>query len=131
YAYDPTLLTDRGAILLRPGKPGRRDEPVAFAKDLAVAGIAVLGEVTEPAVAEGGDFFLLDETTLLAGRAYRTNDTGIGRLRDLPDRTTRTWLRKNSPILVGQVAACYNSSRCLPAGTTSGCCCTCWVSRRS
>jgi len=83
YAYDPTLLTDRGAILLRPGKPGRRDEPVAFAKDLAVAGIAVLGEVTEPAVAEGGDFFWLDETTLLAGRGYRTNDTGIGRLRDL------------------------------------------------
>ncbi len=83
YAYDPTLLTDLGAILLRPGKPGRRDEPVAFAKDLAAAGIMVLGELTEPAVAEGGDLLWLDATTLLAGRGYRTDDTGIGQLRDL------------------------------------------------
>ncbi len=83
YAYDPTLLTDLGAILLRPGKPGRRDEPVAFAKDLAAAGIMVLGELTEPAVAEGGDLLWLDATTLLAGRGYRTDDTGICQLRDL------------------------------------------------
>ena len=27
YAYDPVLMTDEGAILLRPGKEGRRGEP--------------------------------------------------------------------------------------------------------
>ena len=83
YAYDPLLLTDDGAILLRPGKPGRRDEPAAQSRDLATAGIPVLGEITEPATAEGGDLFWLDATTLLAGCGYRTNDAGIQQLRDL------------------------------------------------
>jgi dimethylargininase len=83
YAYDPTLLTDGGAILLRPGKPGRRGEPAALAKDVAAAGIPIAGELTEPATAEGGDMFWLDAETLLAGRGYRTNDAGIRRLREL------------------------------------------------
>jgi dimethylargininase len=83
YAYDPTLLTDRGAILLRPGKPGRRGEPSALAKDLAAAGIPIAGELTEPATAEGGDMFWLDTETLLVGRGYRTNDAGIQQLREL------------------------------------------------
>src|SRR5690349_11369464 len=34
YVFDPTLVTDRGAIVLRPGKPGRRDEPAALAEAL-------------------------------------------------------------------------------------------------
>ncbi|MEP7060454.1 MAG: amidinotransferase, partial [Actinomycetota bacterium] len=33
YTYDPTLMTDAGAILLRPGKAGRRQEPGAIGKD--------------------------------------------------------------------------------------------------
>ena len=36
YAYDPALLTDLGAMLLRPGKPGRRGEVDAFAHDLEI-----------------------------------------------------------------------------------------------
>jgi N-dimethylarginine dimethylaminohydrolase len=83
YAYDPTVLTDGGAILLRPGKPGRRGEPAALAKDLAAAGIPIAGELTEPATAEGGDMFWLDAETLLVGRGYRTNDAGIRQLREL------------------------------------------------
>ena len=82
YAYDPSLLTDAGAILLRPGKPGRRDEPEAFADDLAAAGVPVAGRLKDPATAEGGDMFWLDATTLLVGRGYRTNDAGIQQLRD-------------------------------------------------
>jgi N-dimethylarginine dimethylaminohydrolase len=86
YAYDPVLLTNRGAILLRPGKPGRRREPDALAKDLADAGVPVIGRLEEPATAEGGDLFWLDERTLVVGRSYRTNDTGIAALRSLlPD----------------------------------------------
>ena len=37
----------------------------------------VAATVDEPAVAEGGDFIRLDETTLLAGRGYRTSPAGI------------------------------------------------------
>jgi len=43
----------------------------------------VIGRVTEPATAEGGDMFFLDEGTLLVGRGYRTNETGIEQLRAL------------------------------------------------
>ncbi len=86
YAYDPVLMTDRGAILLRPGKPGRREEPAALAEDLSDAGVAVVGRLEEPATAEGGDMFWLDERTLVVGRSYRTNDAGIAGLRSLlPD----------------------------------------------
>ena len=81
YAYDPTLPTDRGLVVLRPGKVGRRDEPAAIATDLAAAGVSVLGTLSPPATAEGGDMFWLDDRTLLVGRGYRTNDEGIEQLR--------------------------------------------------
>jgi dimethylargininase len=83
YAYDPTLPTDAGVIVLRPGKPGRRVEPEALEADLVSAGLSVLGRLTTPATAEGGDMFWLDERTLLVGRGYRTNDDGIAQIRDL------------------------------------------------
>lgn len=86
YAYDPVLPTDRGLILLRPGKPGRRGEPEAVARDLEAAGVPVLGALEPPACAEGGDLFWLNRGTLVAGRGYRTNDAGIAALRSLlPD----------------------------------------------
>ena len=81
YAYDPVLMTDAGAILLRPGKAGRRAEPDAVAEDLAALGIGIAGRLEGPATAEGGDIFWLDPSTLVAGRSYRTNDHGISQLR--------------------------------------------------
>ena len=85
YAYDPVLMTDAGAILLRPGKEGRRVEPDAAANDLDARGIGIAGRLEAPATAEGGDLFWLDRSTLLAGRSYRTNDDGIAQLRALLD----------------------------------------------
>jgi dimethylargininase len=81
YTYDPALMTDEGAVLLRPGKPGRRSEPAATRADLAAVGVRIVAELVEPATAEGGDLFWLDPSTLLAGRGYRTNDEGIAQLR--------------------------------------------------
>ena len=83
YAYDPVLMTDAGAILLRPGKPGRLAEPAACAEDLAAAGVQVVGALSGTAIAEGGDMFWLDDRTLLVGRGYRTNEAGIRQLRAL------------------------------------------------
>ena len=80
YAYDPVLMTDRGVMLLRPGKPGRRGEPDALGADLRAAGVSVVGSLEAPATAEGGDMLWLDERTLLVGRGYRTNDDGIAQL---------------------------------------------------
>jgi dimethylargininase len=77
YAFDPGLVTEHGAILLRPGKTGRRGEPAAAAADLARADVPVAGTVADPLIAEGGDFVRLDGDTLLAGRGYRTTPDGI------------------------------------------------------
>jgi len=83
YAYDPTLPTDRGLILLRPGKEGRRSEPDTVAGELAAAGIPHLGRIEAPGIVEGGDLCFLDERTLLAGIGYRTNEEGLRQIRSL------------------------------------------------
>jgi dimethylargininase len=82
YVFDPVIVSDRGALLLRPGKGGRRGEPSAIAEDLRALGVPVAFEMREPATAEGGDTMWLDQRTLLVGRSYRTNDAGIRAFRE-------------------------------------------------
>ena len=86
YVCDPALLRDDGVMLLRPGKPGRREEPHALRLDLDDLGIPITSEMSSPATAEGGDVLWIDEGTLLVGRGLRTNAAGIDALRDaFPD----------------------------------------------
>jgi dimethylargininase len=80
YVFDPALVTDSGAILLRPGKESRRDEVSAIRADFQAAGISVGAELTAPALAEGGDTLWLDESTLVIGLGYRTNATGAAQI---------------------------------------------------
>ncbi len=80
YVYDPAIVADSGAILLRPGKEGRRAEVAAIAADFEAAGVPVATKLTEPALAEGGDTVWLDEKTLIVGRGYRTNDAAVTQL---------------------------------------------------
>ena len=82
YTYDPTLVGADGAVLLRPGKEGRREEPDATVATLESAGVPVSGRLGQPACVEGGDTLWLDETTLLVGHGYRTNAAGIAALSD-------------------------------------------------
>ena len=81
YTYDPVLVGDEGAVLLRPGKELRRREPEAMAPALERAGVPLGGSLEAPALAEGGDTVWLDERTLLVGYGYRTNGAGIDGLR--------------------------------------------------
>jgi dimethylargininase len=86
YVYDPAIVSDHGAVLLRPGKEGRRAEVSVMAADLVEAGVPVAARLEAPALAEGGDTLWLDARTLLVGRGFRTNDAGIDALRAaLPD----------------------------------------------
>jgi dimethylargininase len=80
YVYDPALVTDDGAVMLRPGKEGRRGEVEVMAADFVEAGLPIAGRLDAPAMAEGGDTLWIDERTLLVGRGYRTNDEGIRQL---------------------------------------------------
>ena len=87
YAYDPVLVGDEGAALLRPGKEGRQGEPEAIAVGLEAAGVPVVSRIAAPATAEGGDTVWLDRETLLVGHGYRTGAAGIdGSARCVPGR---------------------------------------------
>ncbi|MGZ4416470.1 MAG: dimethylarginine dimethylaminohydrolase family protein, partial [Gaiellaceae bacterium] len=86
YVFDPAIVSDGGAIVLRPGKEGRLVETDAIAADFEHAGVPVATRLEAPASADGGDTIWLDESTLLVGRGYRTNDAGIQALQSaLPD----------------------------------------------
>jgi N-dimethylarginine dimethylaminohydrolase len=80
YAYDPVLVGERGAVLLRPGKDGRLGEPDALAADLERAGVPVVARIDAPGTIDGGDTLWLDRDTLLVGRGYRTNASGVAQL---------------------------------------------------
>lgn len=80
YVYDPVLVGSQGAVLLRPGKEGRRTEPESLAPVLEAAGVPIAGRLEEPALAEGGDTLWLDERTLLVGIGYRTNEESASAL---------------------------------------------------
>ena len=81
YVHDPAAVTSGGAVLLRPGKELRQIEVDAIERDFVAAGVDVLARLEAPATAEGGDMLWLDEHTLVVGRGYRTNDTGVEALR--------------------------------------------------
>jgi N-dimethylarginine dimethylaminohydrolase len=81
YVYDPVLVGADGAVLLRPGKEGRRTEPGALAPVLESAGVPVAAEIEAPAMVEGGDTVWLDDRTLLVGLGYRTNEAALAALR--------------------------------------------------
>jgi N-dimethylarginine dimethylaminohydrolase len=77
YTYDPAIVCDGGAVVLRIGKPVREPEAPAMAAWFRAHDVPVLAELTAPATADGGDMFWLDERTLCIGRTLRTNDEGI------------------------------------------------------
>jgi dimethylargininase len=86
YVYDPVLIADDGAVLLRLGKEQRVDEARTLEPALTEAGVRIAARMESPATADGGDMFWLDEETLLVGRGYRTNDAGVETIRAaLPD----------------------------------------------
>ncbi len=83
YTFDPLLVTDRGAIPLRPGKPNRRDEPAAIEAWTTAAGIPTLGRIEAPGTVEGGDTFWLRPDLFCIGRTLRTNAEGARQLAEL------------------------------------------------
>lgn len=81
YVFDPALITDHGAVLLRMGKALRRGEEDALGRRLREIGVPLLPALQGEATAEGGDLLWLDRRTLAAGLGFRTNAEGIRQLR--------------------------------------------------
>jgi N-dimethylarginine dimethylaminohydrolase len=76
YTFDPVLMTDAGAILLRPGKPNRLGEMRVLRKWLTTAGIPIAGRLGPRATIEGGDIVWLRPDLVCVGRSLRTNAAG-------------------------------------------------------
>jgi dimethylargininase len=83
YTFDPLLVSDRGAIVLRPGKPNRLPEPVALEAWTLAAGIPTLGRIQSPGTIEGGDTLWLRPDLLCIGRTLRTDAEGARQLAEL------------------------------------------------
>lgn len=83
YAHDASFPTDRGMILMHPGKTARRGEPSRQELFFESIGVPILGRIEPPGSAEGGDILWLDAATILIGEGYRTNAEGIDQLRKL------------------------------------------------
>ena len=80
YVRDPGLMTGAGAVLFQMAKPARQAEPEHLGEALRAGGVAVTGQLSGGARADGGDFIWLDERTVLAGRSYRTNAEALAQL---------------------------------------------------
>jgi N-dimethylarginine dimethylaminohydrolase len=80
YTFDPLLVTDRGAIPLRPGKPNRAGEPAVLERWMGDAEIPILGRIEAPGTVEGGDTFWLRPDLFCIGRTLRTNGAGVDQL---------------------------------------------------
>jgi dimethylargininase len=83
YTFDPLLVTDRGAIPLRPGKPNRAAEPAVLEAWTLGAGIPTVGRIEPPGTVEGGDTLWLRSDLFCIGRTLRTNAEGARQLADL------------------------------------------------
>ncbi len=80
YQFDPLLVTDRGSIPLRSGKPNRRGEELLSEAWMLARGIPTLGRIEAPGTVDGGDTFWIRPDVLCIGRSLRTNDAGARQL---------------------------------------------------
>jgi N-dimethylarginine dimethylaminohydrolase len=80
YTFDALLVSERGAIPLRPGKPNRSGEPGILEAWTTAAGIPTISRIEAPGSLEGGDTFWLRPDLLCIGRTLRTNEAGARQL---------------------------------------------------
>lgn len=81
FAYDASLMTPMGAILMSPGKRQRAGEQELHRAFYASQDIPIIGEIIGEGCAEAGDTLWLDEQTLAVGRGFRTNQNGVKQLK--------------------------------------------------
>ena len=83
FTYDASFMTQKGAILLSPGKPLRKGEEKIHGAFYKNNNIPIIGKLSGLAIAEGGDMFWLDDNTLVIGKGFRTNQTGIEQIKKM------------------------------------------------
>jgi N-dimethylarginine dimethylaminohydrolase len=107
FTHDPSLMTARGAVILRMAKPLRAPEPALHEQAYFALGIPILGRIEAPGMVEGGDCVWVDRDTLAVGRGVRTNQAGIRQLADIMTPLGVEVLGFDLPLWNGE-AACLH-----------------------
>lgn len=107
FAFDPALVTDKGAVILSMGKQQRRGEEAAMARRFEEIGIPILYTLHGEARAEGGDLLWLDHDTLAVGQGFRTNTEGLRQLREALEPGGITVIPVELPYYTGPTACLH------------------------
>jgi dimethylargininase len=107
FVFDPALVTDAGAILLRMGKELRQGEEEPLGRMLEDCGVPLHGRLEGRARCEGGDTMWLDHDTLAVGRGFRSNAEGVSQLRGLLGPLGITVLDYDLPYFTGPDACLH------------------------
>ncbi|MGF9563102.1 arginine deiminase family protein [Neorhizobium sp. JUb45] len=107
FTHDPSLMTDKGAVILRMGKPLRAAEPELHEKTYRDAGIPILGRIQAPGTVEGGDCIWVDHKTLAIGRGVRSNQAGIEQMQTILAEIGVTVLGFDLPLWQGEEACLH------------------------
>jgi len=124
FVEDPAVVTDRGAILTRPGAPSRRGEVAGIRAAVAEA-FPTPAEIRSPGTVEGGDVCKAGDRFFI-GISGRTNEDGARQLaallreqgyaascidvRGLPGvlhlKSGLAWLGDGRLVVVDELASC-------------------------
>ena len=107
FTHDPSLMTDKGAVILRMGKALRLAEAGLHEAAYAKAGIPILGRIVAPGTVEGGDCVWVDAQTLAVGRGVRTNQAGIDQLSTILAPLGVAVLGFDLPLWLGEEACLH------------------------
>jgi N-dimethylarginine dimethylaminohydrolase len=106
FAFDSSIMSDAGAIILRSGKDLRLPEADTATQTYDELGIPIAGRITAPGTVDGGDTLWIDPQTLAVGRSYRTNDEGLPNCGPSWSRRVCVCLRSICPIGAARASAC-------------------------
>ena len=107
FTHDPSIVTDRGALVLRMGKALRLGEGDLHEAAYRRAGIPILGRLEAPGTVEGGDCVWVDSKTLAIGRGIRSNQAGIDQVREILAPLGVTVLGFDLPLWQGEEACLH------------------------
>ncbi|NML75730.1 amidinotransferase [Rhizobium sp. S-51] len=107
FTHDPSLMTDKGAIILNMGKPLRAGEPALHEAAYRKAGVPILGRVEALGTVEGGDCVWVDDKTLAIGRGVRSNQAGIDQVSAILAPLGVTVLGFDLPLWQGEEACLH------------------------
>ena len=114
FIEDAVVMFGDVAVITRPGADSRRGEIETAREAIAAQGIEALA-IAEPGTLDGGDVLKVGRTVYV-GRTLRTNDEGIGQLRDL--LAPRGWEVVAVPVT--KVLHLKSGVTALPDGTVIG-----------